>query len=189
MGVGVQMLYDTPQLACTYLTAHKLASKRGYGCIAADILDYMLRDLRHPEGGFFSAEVTAYFKPGNRFTLSFGSDEQIRFDVTCEEIEGKSHRWSARVRERCGSANVAACVSSWRPAELAATVAVLDAKLWRRCREGILCRAQDADSLDRKTGQKKEGLFYLWTGAAGPDAHAGLSAVVARGFPRIVVAL
>ncbi len=43
----------------------------------------------------------------------------------------------------------------------------MGAKLCPRCRKGTACLAQDADSLDPKTGQKKEGLFYLWTGAAG----------------------
>lgn len=110
VGVGVQMLYDTPQLACTYLTAHKLAGKRGYGRIAADILDYMLRDLRHPEGGFFSAEVTACPKPGNRSSPSVVSGS-IYFDASWKAIVGRLHRWSVRAREGCGSVHVAACVS------------------------------------------------------------------------------
>eukprot|EP00208_Stichococcus_sp_RCC1054_P002857 CAMPEP_0206140746 /NCGR_PEP_ID=MMETSP1473-20131121/10535_1 /ASSEMBLY_ACC=CAM_ASM_001109 /TAXON_ID=1461547 /ORGANISM="Stichococcus sp, Strain RCC1054" /LENGTH=783 /DNA_ID=CAMNT_0053535017 /DNA_START=195 /DNA_END=2546 /DNA_ORIENTATION=+ len=83
-----KMLYDTPQLANSYLAAFRVTGRPYYARIAADMLDYMLRDLRHSEGGFFSAE--------------------------------------------------------------------------------------DADSLDPATGQKKEGLFYLWTEkeideALGPD--------------------
>lgn len=53
----MQMLYDTPQLANTYLTAFRMTREPRFARTAADILDYMLRDLRHPEGGFFSAEV------------------------------------------------------------------------------------------------------------------------------------
>lgn len=56
-GLCVQMLYDTPQLANSYLAAFRVTGRPYYARIAADMLDYMLRDLRHSEGGFFSAEV------------------------------------------------------------------------------------------------------------------------------------
>lgn len=51
------MLYDTPQLANSYLAAFRMTGRPYYARIAADMLDYLLRDLRHSEGGFFSAEV------------------------------------------------------------------------------------------------------------------------------------
>lgn len=50
-------LYDNPQIAQTYLDAFRLTGKQQYARTARDILDYLMRDMRHPQGGFFSAEV------------------------------------------------------------------------------------------------------------------------------------
>jgi uncharacterized protein YyaL (SSP411 family) len=75
-----KMLYDQAQLAQLYLDAHLISEGRvprapdssggkslglaelappketDYATIVRDILDYVLRDLTHPEGGFYSAE-------------------------------------------------------------------------------------------------------------------------------------
>jgi uncharacterized protein YyaL (SSP411 family) len=75
-----KMLYDQAQLAQLYLDAHLVAehkrsdgvvekrndektstpalqhSNTPFAAIARDILDYVLRDLTHPDGGFYSAE-------------------------------------------------------------------------------------------------------------------------------------
>ena len=51
-----KMLYDQAQLAAAYTAAHQLTGERGYAAVAAATLDYLLRDLQAPEGGFYSAE-------------------------------------------------------------------------------------------------------------------------------------
>lgn len=51
-----KMLYDNAQLAQLYLDAYLLTSEQKYATVVRDILDYVLRDMTHPEGGFFSAE-------------------------------------------------------------------------------------------------------------------------------------
>jgi len=65
-----KMLYDNAQLAQLYLDAHLVSGcpKEGgagspapapespFAATARDILDYVLRDLTHPDGGFYSAE-------------------------------------------------------------------------------------------------------------------------------------
>jgi uncharacterized protein YyaL (SSP411 family) len=75
-----KMLYDQAQLAQLYLDAHLVSEgrvtrvpdsssgtslglaelappeERDYAATARDILDYVLRDMTHPEGGFYSAE-------------------------------------------------------------------------------------------------------------------------------------
>lgn len=63
-----KMLYDNAQLACLYLDAHLVSktkrenqeTKNGrpeiFAAVVRDILDYVLRDMTHPEGGFYSAE-------------------------------------------------------------------------------------------------------------------------------------
>ncbi len=52
-----QMLYDQPQLARAHTDAFALTGERRHAAVARGVLDYLLRDLAAPGGGFFSAEV------------------------------------------------------------------------------------------------------------------------------------
>jgi hypothetical protein len=51
-----KMLYDQAQLAQLYLDAHLVSKSEMFAAIARAILDYVLRDMTHPAGGFYSAE-------------------------------------------------------------------------------------------------------------------------------------
>jgi uncharacterized protein len=51
-----KMLYDNAQLAQLYLDAFLVSGDSRHATTVRDILDYVLRDLTHPAGGFFSAE-------------------------------------------------------------------------------------------------------------------------------------
>lgn len=51
-----KMLYDQAQLALAYTEAAQLTDDPFFGAVAMDTLDYVARDLTHPEGGFYSAE-------------------------------------------------------------------------------------------------------------------------------------
>jgi uncharacterized protein len=51
-----KMLYDNAQLAQLYLDAFLVSGDARHAEIVRDILDYVLRDMTHPGGGFFSAE-------------------------------------------------------------------------------------------------------------------------------------
>jgi uncharacterized protein len=51
-----KMLYDQAQLAISYLEAFQITHDPFYSKIARSTLDYVLRDMTHPEGGFYSAE-------------------------------------------------------------------------------------------------------------------------------------
>jgi len=51
-----KMLYDQAQLVLAYVEAAQLTGDAFFADVAADTLAYVRRDLRHPEGGFFSAE-------------------------------------------------------------------------------------------------------------------------------------
>src|SRR3984957_6366935 len=50
------MLYDQAQLAISYLEAFQITHDPFYAKIARSTLDYVLRDMTDPEGGFYSAE-------------------------------------------------------------------------------------------------------------------------------------
>jgi len=51
-----KMLYDNAILAQAYLEAWQLTKKPLYRQVCEEILDYTLRDMTHPQGGFYSAE-------------------------------------------------------------------------------------------------------------------------------------
>lgn len=51
-----KMLYDQAQLVVCYCEAYQATGDDEFASVARDILDYVLRDLTAPEGGFYSAE-------------------------------------------------------------------------------------------------------------------------------------
>ncbi len=51
-----KMLYDNAILASTYLSAWKYTHKEGYKTACVQTLDYILAEMTHPQGGFYSAE-------------------------------------------------------------------------------------------------------------------------------------
>ncbi len=51
-----KMLYDQAQLAIAFLETAQAAGEPSFADVARDTLTYVHRDLRHPGGGFFSAE-------------------------------------------------------------------------------------------------------------------------------------
>lgn len=51
-----KMLYDQAILAESYLNAWKYTKKGEYKRTCQEILEYVLREMKHPDGGFYSAE-------------------------------------------------------------------------------------------------------------------------------------
>jgi uncharacterized protein len=51
-----KMLYDQAQLVVAYLEAAQASGEPFYATVAEDTIDYVLRDLTDPNGGFYSAE-------------------------------------------------------------------------------------------------------------------------------------
>ena len=51
-----KMLYDNALLAKAYLEAYQVTQKSEYARIARETLDYVLRNMTDPDGGFYSAE-------------------------------------------------------------------------------------------------------------------------------------
>ena len=51
-----KMLYDNSQLARVYLHAWQLTGADFYRRIAAETLDYVAREMTHPDGGFYSTQ-------------------------------------------------------------------------------------------------------------------------------------
>jgi uncharacterized protein YyaL (SSP411 family) len=83
-----KMLYDQAQLAISCLEAFQATGDPQYAETARRILDYVLRDMTGPEGGFFSAEDAD------------SAADPARPDL---KSEGAFYIWSAEeIRERAG---------------------------------------------------------------------------------------
>lgn len=82
-----KMLYDNGLLAKVYTRAFQVTGKPCYRVIAEETLDYLLREMRHPGGGFFSTQ-----------------DADSRLSSGGPREEGAYFVWSPRViREVLGS--------------------------------------------------------------------------------------
>jgi uncharacterized protein YyaL (SSP411 family) len=86
-----KMLYDQALLARVYLHAWQVTGHERYRQVLDETIGYVLRDLRHPAGGFYSAE-----------------------DADSEGIEGRFYVWSPdEIRAVLPDAGVADEVMAW----------------------------------------------------------------------------
>jgi uncharacterized protein YyaL (SSP411 family)/aryl-alcohol dehydrogenase-like predicted oxidoreductase len=111
-----KMLYDNALLTRTYLEAYQVTADQLYRRIATEVLDYILREMTAPEGGFYSAtdadsegEEGKFFvwTPGE-IELILGEEEGKRFcayyDITeSGNWEGKSILNVRRTVEQCAA--------------------------------------------------------------------------------------
>ena len=85
-----KMLYDQAQLATSYLEACQITHEPFFAAVARDVLEYVLRDMTDPAGGFYSAEdadsATDPARPDHKEEGAFymwtqGEVEQILGDI------------------------------------------------------------------------------------------------------------
>ncbi len=181
-----KMLYDNAQLVPCYLEAWQATGQEAFARVARETLDYVLRDMTHEEGAFFSSEDadsegregTFYLWTPSEVAEVLGSERAATFcrvyDVTASgNFEGKSILNRPRLLEE--DARAAGRPAAELAAELAESRAALLAARARRVRPGrddkvlLAWNAMTVDALAR-------------AGAALDDPRYGEAAVRAADF-------
>lgn len=73
-----KMLYDNAIIASSYFYAWELTGKQLYYDICKDVLDYILRELTHSDGGFYSSEdADSEGEEGYYYTWSYQEIQNI----------------------------------------------------------------------------------------------------------------
>ena len=75
-----KMLYDQALLIRVYLHAAMVFDRPDYRQVVTEVIEYVLRDLRHPDGGFYSAE------DADSLDESGHSHEGIFYTWTADEV-------------------------------------------------------------------------------------------------------
>ena len=107
-----KMLYDQAMLVIAYTETYQAAKKDIYKETAIEILDYVLRDMTSPEGGFYSAEDADsegiegkfYVWKGNEIKNLLSKDEaDLFFNVFNIKTEGN---WIDQVHDENTGTNI-----------------------------------------------------------------------------------
>jgi uncharacterized protein YyaL (SSP411 family) len=80
-----KMLYDQAMLVMAYTETYLVTKNTFYKNTAEEILEYVLRDMTHPEGGFFSAEDADSEGEEGKFYL--WHEEELRTILNTEESD------------------------------------------------------------------------------------------------------
>lgn len=82
-----KMLYDNAQLIHLYLDAYLVSGDKRHADVARDIIRYVLRDMTHPQGGFFSAEdADSEGKEGKFYAWTKSEIEKLLTKVEAEAV-------------------------------------------------------------------------------------------------------
>ena len=91
-----KMLYDNAQLVQLYLDAFLISNNPTHAATVRDTLDYILRDMTHPEGGFYSAEDAD--SEGHEGKFYCWTLEELRHLLTPAELELVSNHYGVTLQ-------------------------------------------------------------------------------------------
>jgi uncharacterized protein YyaL (SSP411 family) len=137
-----KMLYDNAQLAGLYLHAFQVTGDERYRDVGTETLDYLLREMRHPDGGLYSSQ-----------------------DADSEGEEGRFYVWSWEelveiVGEDVAEALGAGPEGNWEGTNI----------LWRPAGEGAVAEEARRRLFERREGRVRPGtddkVLAGWNGLA-----------------------
>ena len=97
-----KMLYDQAQLVLAYVETAQATGDGFYMAVAEDTLEYVLRDLSHPKGGFYSAEDADSVPPEHAADPGARKMEGAFYIWTDAEIEAALGSDAGIARRRYG---------------------------------------------------------------------------------------
>ena len=154
-----KMLYDQAMMAMAYTEAYQATGKEEYARTVQEILEYVLRDMTSPQGGFFSAEDAD--SDGEEGAYYLWRAEELK-----EVLDGEQFRLLIRLFDIYESGNFEAgrniliARSTFRDA--ASVLGVSDNELyahWEGIRERLL-----AEREKRLHPQKDDKILADWNG-------------------------
>ena len=80
-----KMLYDQAALTMVYLEGYQVTGNKVFESVVRGVLDYVLKDMTGPKGGFYSAEDAD--SEGEEGTYYVWSDAELRNLLTLEEYQ------------------------------------------------------------------------------------------------------
>ena len=123
-----KMLYDNALLARLYLEAYEATGDGFYRRIAEETLDYVMRDMRSPEGGFYSAEDADSEGVEGKFYV--WTPEEIEATLEPEDAKLAERYWDVTERGNFEGKNI---LNVPRPPEaVAAEFGLSTEELWGR---------------------------------------------------------
>jgi uncharacterized protein YyaL (SSP411 family) len=86
-----KMLYDNAQLARVYLHGWQVTGTDRYREVGEETLDYLLREMRHPAGAFFSSQdADSEGEEGKFFVWPYGQLEHLAAEAAGDEGLGRA---------------------------------------------------------------------------------------------------
>ncbi len=103
-----KMLYDNAQLALAYLHGYLVSGRESFRRVCEETLDFILRELGHPEGGFFSSldadsegeEGKYYVWTLEEIQSQFKSSEDVAFLIAAYNITTSGNFNGAHILQR-----------------------------------------------------------------------------------------
>ena len=153
-----KMLYDNALLSRLYLEAYQATGEPFYRRIAEETLDYVVRDMTSPDGGFYSAEdADSEGEEGKFYVWTPG---EIRAVLDEEEARLAERYWDVTQRGNFEGKNI---LYVPRPPEaVAAEFGVPPEELWERI-EGIRSKLLAAREERIRPG-RDEKILAAWNG-------------------------
>ncbi len=133
-----KMLYDNSLLARVYVEAYQVTGDENYRRVACETLDYILKEMTSPEGGFYSAtDADSEGVEGKFFVwtpddvrAAVDSDEEARRFCAYYDVTAAGNWEHTNVLHTAKSIEAVAKDLGITPGELADTIARLRAKLY-----------------------------------------------------------